>query len=142
MLKYLRYALATLCFAASVVCLALWWRSYAFADLLISPSSIGSFEFMVGSASGSAYLVADDPMPPSSTWSYSASRIDDTLDSEGPARMFGVYDVGIWFPHWYPALIFALAGVAALRLGRRFMLRSAIIATSILCALLGMAAVL
>jgi hypothetical protein len=38
---------------------------------------------------------------------------------------------GYFFPLWYPALIFALAGVAVLRLGRRFTLRSAIIATAV-----------
>jgi hypothetical protein len=46
------------------------------------------------------------------------------------------------FPLWYPALIFALAGVGVLRLGRRFTLRSAIIATTVVAGLLGMAAVL
>ena len=45
----------------------------------------------------------------------------------------------VFFPLWYPALTFALAGVAALRLGRRFTLRSAIIATTVVAAILGMA---
>jgi hypothetical protein len=44
----------------------------------------------------------------------------------------------VHFPLWYPALIFALAGVAAMRLGRRFTLRSAIIATTVVAGLLGM----
>jgi hypothetical protein len=48
----------------------------------------------------------------------------------------------VYFPLWYPALIFALAGVAALRLGPRFTLRSAIIATTVVAGLLGMAAAL
>jgi hypothetical protein len=48
----------------------------------------------------------------------------------------------LWFPTWYPALIFALAGVAALRLGRRFTLRSAIIGTAVVAGLLGMAVAL
>ena len=39
-------------------------------------------------------------------------------------------------------LIFAFAGVAALRLGRRFTIRSAIIATTVVAALLGMAVTL
>jgi hypothetical protein len=42
------------------------------------------------------------------------------------------------FPLWYPALIFALAGVASIRIGRRFTLRSAIIATTVVAGLLGM----
>jgi hypothetical protein len=53
--------------------------------------------------------------------------------------MFGVTEHIFYFPPWYPALIFALAGVASLRLGRRFTLRSAIIATTVVAGLLGMA---
>ncbi len=54
--------------------------------------------------------------------------------------IFGAVDENnLFFPLWYPALIFALAGVASLRLGRRFTLRSAIIATTIVAGLLGMA---
>jgi len=55
-------------------------------------------------------------------------------------RQFGRYGPGVYCPHWYPALIFALAGVGTLRLGRRFTLRSAIIATTVVAGLLGMAA--
>ncbi|WP_145434816.1 hypothetical protein [Lacipirellula limnantheis] len=55
---------------------------------------------------------------------------------------FGVGEGWIFFPLWYPALIFALAGVASLRLGRRFTLRSALIATTIVAGLLGMAVIL
>ena len=54
---------------------------------------------------------------------------------------FLAYRSGVSFPLWYPALIFALAGVASLRLGR-FTLRSAIIATSVVAVLLGMAVLL
>jgi hypothetical protein len=56
-----------------------------------------------------------------------------------PRKKIRVYLRGFVFPHWYPALIFAIAGVAALRLGRRFTLRSAIIATTVLAGLLGLA---
>ena len=45
----------------------------------------------------------------------------------------------VYFLFWYPALTFAFIGVAALRLGRRFTLRSAIIATTVVAGLLGMA---
>ena len=56
-----------------------------------------------------------------------------------PLGHFGRYDHAIYFPLWYPALIFALAGVASLRFGRRFTLRSAIIATTVVAGLMGMA---
>ncbi|WP_145434224.1 hypothetical protein [Lacipirellula limnantheis] len=55
-------------------------------------------------------------------------------------HQFGPYrPSGIYFPHWYPALIFALASVGALRFGRRFTLRSAILATTVVAGLLWMA---
>ena len=60
----------------------------------------------------------------------------DEIEKQG---RFGHFLDILYFPLWYPALIFTLAGVAALRLGRRFTLRSAIVATSILAGLLGMA---
>jgi len=56
--------------------------------------------------------------------------------------IFGARSRYIYFPLWYPALIFALAGVAALRLGRRFTIRSAIIATTVVASLLGIAVTL
>jgi hypothetical protein len=55
---------------------------------------------------------------------------------------FGRVGDRIYFPLWYPALIFALAGVGSLRLGRRFTIRSAIIATTVVAGLLGMAVTL
>ena len=61
---------------------------------------------------------------------------------DGPGVWLGLFLIAepwIYFPLWYPALIFALAGVAALWLGRRFTIRSAIIATTVLAVLLGMA---
>jgi hypothetical protein len=42
-----------------------------------------------------------------------------------------------YFPLWYPALVFALAAVAAIRIGR-FTLRSPLVGTSVVAALLGM----
>jgi hypothetical protein len=142
MLTYIRYLLASVCFAASVGCLALWWRSYSYADLVISPSHTGSYEGMVGSARGLAYVVVDEPMQPSPVWRHSASRLRIDLDDEDPSRMFGVYDAGIWFPLWYPALIFALAGGGVLRFRRQFSIRSALVATTVVAALIGMAVTL
>jgi len=61
------------------------------------------------------------------------------------ARKAGVAKTGalmIWFPHWYAALIFALAGVAVLRFRRQFSIRSALIGLTVVAALLGIAVVL
>ena len=73
-----------------------------------------------------------------------------TLESEeglhGSIHAFGHFGmIGLHFVHfpiWYPALIFALAGVAVLRFRRRFSIRSALVAVSVVAALLGMAVVL
>jgi len=69
-------------------------------------------------------------------------RSDFQQNIVGHQGQFGSFANGVYFPLWYPALIFALAGVGALRLGRRFTLRSAIIATTVVAGLLGMAVVL
>ncbi|QDT75734.1 hypothetical protein [Lacipirellula limnantheis] len=48
----------------------------------------------------------------------------------------------IFFPLWYPALVFALAGVGVLRFRRQFSIRSALICVSIVAVLLAMAVTL
>ena len=63
-------------------------------------------------------------------------QFDRTYQSQG---YFATAARSVYFPLWYPALIFALAGGAALRFGRRFTLRSAIIVTTVVAGLLGMA---
>lgn len=47
-------------------------------------------------------------------------------------------NVGNYCPLWYPALIFALAGVAVLRFRRQFSIRSAMIGLAVVAMLLGM----
>ena len=81
------------------------------------------------------------------TWQYRSSPLDPLtvadLDDRLEGRQFAMtrftdHRIYVHFPLWYPALIFTLAGVATLRLGRRFTLRSAIIATTVVAGLLGM----
>jgi hypothetical protein len=142
MLTYLRYALATFCFAASVGGLALWWRSSTYWDR-VGISLNGNTQLHISTFFGRCRL---DFMPPaiSRLWHRSVA-IDSEFEknfAQPPAfrgtRWREVPKL-IWFPLWYASLIFALAGVAALRLGRRFTLRSAIIATTVVAVLLGMA---
>jgi hypothetical protein len=150
MLKFLRYALATFCFVASICCLALWWRSTTRYDLLVVPNSVLLGRHMtVESMCGGIEVRV---LPKDITTQYRASLLpgwrfeqsDDVelirelYQSRRYADAFGIRRWGAYFPLWYPALILALAGVAALKLGRRFTLRSAIIATTVVAALLGM----
>jgi hypothetical protein len=54
---------------------------------------------------------------------------------------FGYMFNAIYFPLWYPALIFALADVGVLRFRRQFFNRSALVVVSVVAALLGMAVI-
>jgi hypothetical protein len=147
MLKYLRYALATLCFAASVGCLALWWRSGSTTDLAISPYEVSPLRTLaLKSAGGRLTLCHFVHRANQVDWrSISMPASDDPTLAflpDDPTDWFGHHLKDYYFPHWYPALVFALAGVASLRLGRRFTLRSVIIATTAVAVLLGMAVIL
>jgi hypothetical protein len=141
MAKYIRYALATICLAASVGCLALWWRS----DKLLAVTYLGTHhEFEVASDFGFASVYANQISSGRRLAEWRLTAIDaweapwfaDELEVQG---RFGGDGGAVYFPLWYPALIFALAGVASLRHGRRFTLRSAIIATTVVAGLLEMA---
>ncbi|QDT74761.1 hypothetical protein I41_39610 [Lacipirellula limnantheis] len=56
MAKYIRYALATVCFAASVACVALWWRTETFVYTVQRPISGSSNGFQAAFYSGSAAI--------------------------------------------------------------------------------------
>jgi hypothetical protein len=112
MLTYLRYTLATFCFAASVGCLALGKVDYFEWCLDISKPT----ELIITLDSGMANLEL-----------YTAGASAPTS-----CRPEGV-------PLLLLTAILALVGAASLRLGRRFTLRLAIIATTVVAGLLGMA---
>ncbi len=144
MLKVLHYALATFCFAASVGCLALWgwvethsrWdvaASYYTTQHGLHFESIDGVAILwVGKGVGQDGWKIDSM----ELRSVPLLAVENALQQH---RLFGRTDQWVYFPLWYPALIFTLAGIAALRLGRRFTLRSAIIATTVVTGLLGMA---
>jgi hypothetical protein len=147
MAKIIRYALATFCFAASVGCLALWWRSETFLDRIVGPLyQVPCAGLQIESFHGIAaatWLDDDAGQLATEGWMRLPAVTGQpfhTLLAVGDRGLFGVNkEWGIvFFPHWYPALVFALAAVAVLRLGR-FTLRSAIIATTVVAGLLGMA---
>jgi hypothetical protein len=148
MLTYLRYTLATLCFAASVGCLALWgWTASHPRTVDCAMFNLGRFSIDTQVCNGEAKitpyrLTRARPAPSFRTAALSGvylTQFELTIKSQGP---FATGARSIYFPLWYPALVSALAGVGALRLGRRFTLRSAIIATTVVAGLLGMAVAL
>ena len=84
---------------------------------------------------------------PSKPWLYSTSRISgsERAHKESFVTKQGYFSavkygggMAIYFPLWYPALIFALAGVAVLRFRRQFSIRSALVCLTVVAALLGM----
>ena len=154
MAKVIRYSLAAVCFAASIGCLALWWRSITVSDEIFGPSIISSKQevgFSAWQGLGRIHRTKNQALP-TGTWVHSASRISESEreDKKSFVTKYGYFlavehgDDGLvlFFPLWYPALIFALAGVAVLRFRRQFSIRSALICVSVVAALLGIAAIL
>ncbi|WP_428307706.1 hypothetical protein [Lacipirellula sp.] len=150
MLTYLRYALATICFAVSVAFLMLSWRGSGEDDFYWS-YPLASEKIVLQSADGMAALGKTPHFSRRSGIElyFFHVREEARLEKlgypeEGGKKVgwFGVVGPFYYFPLWYPSLVFALAGVGALRLGSRFTLRTVIITTAIVAGLLGMAAAL
>lgn len=153
MLHRLRYTLAAIFLAASVGCLGLWWRSATHRDVLTGPSGLFPGK-VVGldafAGIGSAQIVPREAVSVRfwTDWHW--------LDQRPPAvkrelferfaaengqfglTLGGSMDNGVYFPLWYPALVFAVAAVGVLRLGKPFTIRAALIATTVVAVLLGM----
>jgi hypothetical protein len=140
MLTYLHYALATFCFAASVGCLALWGWSISSGDQFLGPHYFRSPQAIYLEVTDGSVIMQTIYRngPPLAGFERAMRMWPSPLELQDEG-VFGLIGDTIYFPLWYPALIFALAGIAALRLGRRFTLRSAIIATTVVAGLLGMA---
>lgn len=148
MAKYLRYALANVCFAASVCCLALWgWSTIHPRTIDCVMIDLSGFTLDTQLCNGEAKVGlyhkfktrTRPPIRTASLGGFYLTQFEWTIKSQG---IFATGARSVYFPLWYPALIFALAGVGVLRLNRRFTLRSAIIATTVVAGLLGMAVIL
>ena len=151
MLTYLRYTLAAGCFAASVGCLLLWWRtaSEKSSHYTISYHSIsGAIYAQLLDSQVHAYFSSETKRATgyvgrlASSRKAHASLLDWQLSQPQFGRTRRGYKYGVTFPIWYPALIVALAGVGVLRFRRQFSIRSALVCLTMVAALLGMAVVL
>ena len=152
MAKIIRYALATIFFTASVACLVLWWRGYTIRAMTFGPSPRRPHAFYLETFRGSivsAYLspVISANAPAMQAWGYSAEPIPSDFEfidaRRTPVANFGRTTTGgYYFPLWYAALIFALAGVAAIRVSRQFTLQSALVGMTVVAALMGLATAL
>ncbi|BBO32703.1 hypothetical protein [Lacipirellula parvula] len=157
MLSYLRYALATVCFTLGVFSLALWGSGNFCRFGIETRTRLWSFDATHGMAEASATPVDPELCPVGTPRAITAgggtgmgmSRtiVHFTLDDRpidiwfqnklASNGSFGAADGSLIFPLWYAALLFALLGVGALRLGQRFTVRSAIIAMTAVAGLLG-----
>lgn len=151
MLKVFRYVLATTCFAMSIGLLSLWGWTVTHRNQLIRLSYIPQAGYSTSGAlftgvnSGEAFLSAPQNSVHWSdgSWLRCQSAIvteewRQSFASGHSQGLFGVRKDSVYFPIWYPALIFAIAGASALKINGRFTLRSAIIAVSVMAGLLGM----
>jgi hypothetical protein len=158
MLAYVRYALATVCCTLGVISLALWASENFCRFSVETRTRVWSFNATHGMAEVSIAAVDSELCSVGTPRAVTAgggtgmgvSRtivhftlddrpidvwFQDKLASNG---LFAAADGSLIFPLWYAALFFASLGVGVLRLGRRFTLRSAIIATTVVAGLLGM----
>ena len=140
LVSFIRYSLASFCFAASVGSLALWGWSMTHREIFVGPNANSTnvglqMEFSSGKAL--AAIVESAPAAFNEWHHFSFKTLQPISDPLAPDRQFYWTDRIVEFPLWYPALVFALAAVGILRIGR-FTIRSALIATTIVAALLGM----
>ena len=159
MVKVIRYTLAIACFAASVACLAFWWRSMSAQDVLIGPSYVQpTYGVLLETIDGvglATVIFERSPnlnRPPFKLdWQYSSrpvmamkvrrSQMAPLFERHG-IFWLSIEDGMAYLPLWYPAFLFALAGVAVLRFRRQFSICSALITTTVVAALIAMAVIL
>ena len=148
MLTYLRYAPATVFFAASIGCLALWgWTStfheQEFRATYYAPTrtpfvAVACGQLHTGLGSGRVPPPGAGPGL-SLRWRKMGAGPKAFYQSVVEKRgFFSTYYESVLFPAWLLAMVLAAAAVAMLKI-TRFSLRSAIIATTVVAGLLGMA---
>lgn len=139
----LRYTLAAFLFAASVGCLVLWsWTSANSSNVF----AVRCYAVNTESISGVTLLGYSSEMPTNNP--RPSFALTNVVIQGEPLRyfrelrkrqgQFGGTPGRVYFPLWYPALVFALAAVGVIRFRRQFRIRSALIGLSVVAALLGM----
>lgn len=127
MAKFIRYTLATVCFAASVGCLALHIHHLANPDTIYelelrSPYS-GTLFLRLECGFVAATILPDKRHGFGGSWT--ARNIPGLAKVLGqPDAPFGFAPVGIYFPLWCFGMLCELVGVGVLRFHRQFSIRS------------------
>ena len=147
-MKYrkLRIAWSVACGIASMLLMALWVRSYLWADYLKAPYPKGR-DLVVVSRSGQLevelyYLTAGEL----SYWQFDRLGPSELMELDGEPSLSGLgfklywgVPSGIVVPLWF--LVFfsvSLAGLPWIRLSKRFSLRTLLIATTLVAIMLGL----
>lgn len=105
MAKYVRYALSSVCFAASVACLALWWRNVALIDVVHAATVyVGSKTLSAEVVDGKILAASAPRRPTDHGWSVDSFRLDkdqrvnvqrNILRQQG---QFGSIAIGVYCP--------------------------------------------
>jgi hypothetical protein len=138
MLTYLRYSLATVCFSASVGSLAVSLFSFANSRIVNLAAHLGEADEEVSVMVMGQIAIVSVGKSVTSDHSAASMIIYDLIYGQRRGMIGQIWHC-FYFPTWYASAVAAFAGVGVLRLGRRFTLRAALIATTIVTLLLGMA---
>lgn len=144
MLTYVRYSLAAMFFAASIGCISAWVASLARPGVLDDAGlHLKYFSAYAELYDGIVVVWVEPPKTKRAGWELLSYKLIPTgheryLEIQAEQGKFGsVNGRDIFFPLWYAAFILSLVGIVTLRLGSRFTLRSAIVATTVLAVLMG-----
>ena len=142
-MRFLRYTLATLCFAASVGGFAFWWVGLSVDSRFILPQYLQPNRLLLlECCAGVVVMTSADQIglpvdafqsiPHNSDVRLAALKSRIARDGQ-----FGSVGRTLYVPLWYPALGAASLGAGLLLFDRRFTIRSTIITTSVVAIWLG-----
>jgi hypothetical protein len=146
MLKYLRIAVTALSLTACVLLIALWVRSYWWADD-VGTLSIGGHEITAGSYCGvTTFLIYDAADAAQSEMYFDWYEIEE--DYVPVAAFFNYYwiEESYWvtgttciiIPHWFwVSVSLSIAAIPWIHRSKRFSLRTLLIATTLVAVVLG-----
>ena len=146
MLKYLRIAVTALSLTACVLLIALWVRSYWWADD-VGTLSIGGYEITAGSYCGTTtFLIYENADAALSEMYFDCYEIEK--DHYQVTAFFDYYRIEesywdtaatcITMPHWFWASVsLSIAGIPWISSYKRFSLRSLLIAITLVAMVLG-----
>jgi hypothetical protein len=148
MLKYLRIAVTALSLTACLLAIVLWVRSYESSDRVIGPLP-WSHMFQAYTWRGTGQVIVSGPAYRLDLWEYYSSPVPQQTgnsDMTRPSPAFWGFNIRklsgvliVTAPMWFIVVLFGAIPLALCRshIKRRFSLRTLLIATTIVSAVLG-----